>query len=137
MNVAKKLHMVAGTWGVRCSFHSLVGILVATLIVAAVYMTGEGGRWLEDRPATTTCRNGGESSCSMCNLFSGKWVFDNRSYPLYKEKECTFMSDQLACGKFGRQDLNHQNWRWQPHQCDLTRSVSVSLFSILSITLIL
>lgn len=124
VNMAQKLHMVAGTWGVRCSFHSLMGLLVATLVVAAVYMTGEGGRWLEDRKSI--CQNCGESSCSGCNLFSGKWVFDNRSHPLYKEKQCTFMSDQLACEKFGRQDLSYQNWRWQPHQCDLPRSVSFS-----------
>ncbi|CAI9301578.1 unnamed protein product [Lactuca saligna] len=60
-------------------------------------------------------------SLSECNLFSGKWVFDNTSYPLYKEKECKFMSDQLACNKFGREDLSYQNWRWQPHHCDLPR----------------
>ncbi|KAL6337723.1 hypothetical protein AAG906_037317 [Vitis piasezkii] len=125
VNMAQKLHMVAGTWGVRCSFHSLMGLLVATLVVAAVYMTGEGGRWLEDRKSI--CQNCGESSCSGCNLFSGKWVFDNRSHPLYKEKQCTFMSDQLACEKFGRQDLSYQNWRWQPHQCDLPRFNATAL----------
>lgn len=133
VNVAKKLNMVAGTWGVRYRFHSLVGLLLATLVVAAVYMTGEGGRWLEDR-TTTTCQNGSELQCSGCNLFSGKWVFDNRTYPLYNEKQCTFMSDQLACAKFGRQDLEYQNWRWQPHQCDLPRSVSFSAFYIPSWT---
>ncbi|XP_065853601.1 protein trichome birefringence-like 34 isoform X2 [Euphorbia lathyris] len=34
-------------------------------------------------------------------------------------EECRFMSDQLACQKFGRMDLRYQNWRWQPDQCDL------------------
>ncbi|XP_050224383.1 protein trichome birefringence-like 34 isoform X2 [Mercurialis annua] len=71
---------------------------------------------MEDRTASS-----GDDLLSGCDLFSGKWVFDNKSYPLYKEKECSFMSDQLACGKFGRQDLGFQNWRWQPHQCDLPR----------------
>ncbi|KAI7749078.1 hypothetical protein M8C21_001604, partial [Ambrosia artemisiifolia] len=60
-------------------------------------------------------------SQSECNLFSGKWVFDNISYPLYKEKDCKFMSDQLACNRFGREDLSYQHWRWQPHHCDLPR----------------
>lgn len=31
------------------------------------------------------------------------------------------MSDQLACQKFGREDLSYQKWRWQPHHCDLPR----------------
>ena len=47
---------------------------------------------------------------------------------LYKERECTFMSDQLACEKFGRKDLIYQFWRWQPHQCNLPRSPFMSLY---------
>ncbi|CAH1432965.1 unnamed protein product [Lactuca virosa] len=56
-----------------------------------------------------------------CDLFKGKWVFDNTSYPLYKESECPYMSDQLACHKHGRPDLEYQYWRWQPHGCNLKR----------------
>ncbi|GAU13917.1 hypothetical protein TSUD_262440 [Trifolium subterraneum] len=37
------------------------------------------------------------------------------------------MSDQLACEKFGRKDLNYQNWRWKPHQCDLPRFNATTL----------
>ncbi|CAM8961895.1 unnamed protein product [Rhodiola kirilowii] len=33
----------------------------------------------------------------------------------------SFMSDQLACEKYGRKDLSYQNWRWQPHHCDMPR----------------
>ncbi|KFK24668.1 hypothetical protein AALP_AA8G009500 [Arabis alpina] len=56
-----------------------------------------------------------------CDVFSGKWVFDNSSYPLHKESECPYMSDQLACQKHGRLDLDYQYWRWQPHACNLKR----------------
>jgi len=56
-----------------------------------------------------------------CDLFSGKWVFDNISYPLYNESECPYMSDQLACIKHGRSDLGYQYWRWQPNHCNLKR----------------
>lgn len=38
------------------------------------------------------------------------------------------MSDQLACEKFGRKDLNYQFWRWQPHHCDLPRSVQPQIY---------
>ncbi|MFS7890881.1 putative PMR5 domain, trichome birefringence-like family [Helianthus anomalus] len=51
----------------------------------------------------------------------GRWVFDNISFSLYNESDCPCMSDQLACYKHGRPDLMYQNWRWQPHGCDLKR----------------
>ncbi|XP_074302054.1 protein trichome birefringence-like 34 [Silene latifolia] len=66
-----------------------------------------------------------------CDYFKGKWVYDNESYPLYKEKECSFMSDQLACHKFGRQDLSYQFWKWQPHHCDLPRLNATTLLEAL------
>ncbi|XP_042056315.1 protein trichome birefringence-like 34 [Salvia splendens] len=61
------------------------------------------------------------NTISGCDLFSGKWVYDDVSYPLYKEGECTMMEDSFACEKSGRKNLKYQNWRWQPHQCDLPR----------------
>ncbi|KAK3227397.1 hypothetical protein Dsin_007259 [Dipteronia sinensis] len=60
-------------------------------------------------------------SSESCDVFSGKWVFDNTSYPLYNESHCPYMSDQLACHKHGRSDLRYQHWRWQPHNCNLKR----------------
>lgn len=60
-----------------------------------------------------------------CDFFSGKWVYDNESYPLYKEQHCFYQFD--ACEKAGRMDINYQNWRWQPYKCDLPRS-SLYLF---------
>lgn len=58
-----------------------------------------------------------------CNLFSGKWVYDNTSnnLPPYKDQKCTFMDDGLACEKYGRTNLTYQYWRWQPHGCNLPR----------------
>lgn len=116
--MAKKHQIVLGTWGsVRSSFRSLVALLITGLIITAVYLTQDSGRVLEGRT---------NELLSKCNLFSGKWVFDNQTYPLYKEQQCTFMSDQLACEKFGRNDLSYQKWRWQPHQCNLPRYLDLS-----------
>lgn len=56
-----------------------------------------------------------------CDVFSGRWVYDNVSYPLYNEATCRYMSDQLACTKHGRPDTEYQKQRWQPHNCDLKR----------------
>ncbi|KMZ71887.1 Protein trichome birefringence-like 35 [Zostera marina] len=58
---------------------------------------------------------------SSCDLFSGKWVYDNESHPLYDEGGCPYMSDQLACRKHGRPDMDYQKWRWKPHNCSLKR----------------
>ncbi|KAA3463742.1 protein trichome birefringence-like 35 [Gossypium australe] len=65
---------------------------------------------------------------NSCDVFSGKWVFDNQSYPLYKESDCPYMSDQLACHKHGRSDLQYQHWRWQPHNCNLKRWVATEMW---------
>ncbi|XP_007026588.2 PREDICTED: protein trichome birefringence-like 34 [Theobroma cacao] len=122
-NMAKKQQaMVSAAWDIRTSFQSLVALLIAILVVAAIYLRQTNEQLFE----SGTTLSGG-SLTSRCNLFSGKWVYDNESYPLYKERECTFMSDQLACEKFGRKDLNYRFWRWQPHQCDLPRFNATAL----------
>ncbi|KAL5180635.1 Protein trichome birefringence-like 34 [Glycine soja] len=118
--MAKAHQIVLGSnWGIRNIFQSIVAILTSILVVTAIYLTQEGEQWSNERNKF--------HSLSKCNLFSGKWIFDNESYPLYKEQQCTFMSDQLACEKFGRKDLSYQNWRWKPHQCDLPRFNATAL----------
>lgn len=67
------------------------------------------------------------SEVEGCDFFSGEWVLDNSSYPLYNESLCPYMSDQLACHKHGRLDLGYQFWRWQPQNCDLKRWVVLFL----------
>ncbi|PKA67115.1 hypothetical protein AXF42_Ash004607 [Apostasia shenzhenica] len=62
-----------------------------------------------------------DSRQGSCDFFSGRWVYDNVSYPLYDEGSCPYMSDQLACKKHGRPDEEYQKWRWQPHGCNLKR----------------
>ncbi|XP_076914043.1 protein trichome birefringence-like 34 [Bidens hawaiensis] len=62
------------------------------------------------------------SLTETCDLFSGRWVHDNKShYPLYKEDECPLMYGDLACQTYGRKDSKYQQWRWQPHGCDFPR----------------
>ncbi|GAB4857317.1 Protein trichome birefringence-like 35 [Ancistrocladus abbreviatus] len=68
-----------------------------------------------------------ENGPDECDVFSGKWVFDNASYPLYKESDCPYMSGEQSCQTHGRPDLDYQHWRWQPHGCNLKRWNAVEM----------
>ncbi|TYI23811.1 hypothetical protein ES332_A06G190500v1 [Gossypium tomentosum] len=59
-----------------------------------------------------------------CDIFSGRWVRDELTRPLYEESECPYIQPQLTCQEHGRPDKDYQKWRWQPHGCDLPRKGS-------------
>lgn len=103
-------------------------LYIAALICAFVYLIFENQGILivqmhsNQEKIELGCSQGQiEPEKEGCNLFSGKWVYDNKTPPLYKEGECSFMEGHFACEKYGRKDLKYQNWRWQPHHCDLPR----------------
>uniref|UniRef100_A0A0D9XVT5 Uncharacterized protein n=1 Tax=Leersia perrieri TaxID=77586 RepID=A0A0D9XVT5_9ORYZ len=64
--------------------------------------------------------SGGEEE-EECNWSLGRWVYDNASRPLYNGLKCSFIFEEVACDKYGRNDTMYQHWRWQPHGCDLPR----------------
>lgn len=56
-----------------------------------------------------------------CDLFSGRWVKDELTRPLYEESECPYIQPQLTCQEHGRPDKEYRRLRWQPHGCDLPK----------------
>ncbi|KAH7865989.1 hypothetical protein Vadar_013933 [Vaccinium darrowii] len=102
-------------WRIKCSIGKVICILIGGLILGVVYVTEESTNRLVFGKA--------KSSLSSCNLFSGKWVYDDKSYPLYKDNHCSFMANLngVSCERTGRIDSKYQHWRWQPHDCDLPR----------------
>lgn len=66
-----------------------------------------------------------------CNVFEGKWVWDNVSYPHYTEESCPFLVKQVTCQRNGRPDSFYKNWRWQPNECNLPRFDALKLLQIL------
>ncbi|KAF5189503.1 trichome birefringence-like [Thalictrum thalictroides] len=126
--MAQKIYMVVvRTWGFRSLFQALVAVLVAGIIFATICFTKKNGMMIVEDIKISNKRSEEELILNKCNMFDGKWVFDNVSYPLYYENQCAYMSDQLACEKFGRKDLSYQNWRWQPHHCNLPRFNATAL----------
>nr|GLL36846.1 protein trichome birefringence-like 34 [Ipomoea trifida] len=109
----------ASSWIIRYNLHSIIGSFLLAFVVVTFYMTGDTGDVVQSQVHQISRKGAGLSQ--RCNLFSGRWVYDNESDPLYKEQECSFMVEDFACQKYGRKNFEYQHWKWQPHDCDLPR----------------
>ncbi|KAL8206060.1 hypothetical protein R6Q57_009611 [Mikania cordata] len=128
----KKRRMV-GIWDVKHMFESsiIIFLVIGALATTAVYYVNNSDDqqdMIMSPPVMThhnsynnNNNNNVYDSLEGCDLFSGRWVHDKESYPLYKEVECPYIPGEFSCGKYGRTDFMYQQWRWQPHGCNLPR----------------
>ncbi|XP_031114703.1 protein trichome birefringence-like 34 [Ipomoea triloba] len=108
--------------GVSFRFLSLVVIITAGLVITSLRISRE-----TIAPKLEDDRKFKKTPLSSCNFYSGKWVFDKDFSPLYSSRSCSFMDDGMACGKYGRSNLDYMFWKWQPHDCELPRFDAISL----------
>ncbi|XP_022017084.1 protein trichome birefringence-like 34 isoform X2 [Helianthus annuus] len=115
----KKRRMV-GIWDVKHMFESsiIIFFIIGALATTAVYYVNSDE---QDTSLPVTPSVNVYESLNGCDLFSGKWVYDNESYPLYKEAQCPYLPGEFSCGQYGRTDFKYQQWRWQPNGCNLPR----------------
>ncbi|RAL54927.1 hypothetical protein DM860_013623 [Cuscuta australis] len=54
-----------------------------------------------------------------CDVYTGRWVRDEESRPLYEESDCPYLLPQQTCAAHGRPDKDYLYWKWKPHGCSL------------------
>ncbi|EXC18505.1 hypothetical protein L484_018686 [Morus notabilis] len=94
------------------------------------YVFKQYGRREKDRPEVVVV-SAEDRIDESCDVFEGKWVWDNVSYPLYTEESCPYLVKQVTCQRNGRLDSFYKNWRWQPNGCDLPRFDPLKLLQLL------
>ncbi|XP_042395289.1 protein trichome birefringence-like 2 [Zingiber officinale] len=56
-----------------------------------------------------------------CDIFDGRWVWDEGIEPFYPPGSCPYIDDDFNCHKNGRPDTQFLKWRWKPYGCDVPR----------------
>ncbi|KAH9325583.1 hypothetical protein KI387_005761, partial [Taxus chinensis] len=70
-------------------------------------------------------------SSTSCDIFSGRWVVDER-YPIYGlQQSCPYLSPQFNCKNNGRPDSLYSKWRWQPQDCTIPSFNAMEMLEII------
>ncbi|PWA38763.1 PC-Esterase [Artemisia annua] len=120
--MAKKQHSIE-IWDVNHRFESslLIFFITGALATTCIYYANIQEHSIHVTPTVVHRTTNAYDLLDGCDLFSGKWVYDNESYPLYKELDCPYISGEFACVQYGRMDSMYRQWRWQPQACNLPR----------------
>ncbi|XP_009407323.2 protein trichome birefringence-like 34 [Musa acuminata AAA Group] len=127
--MAKKSNLVLQeSWWMRTPLPSVFFIIILVFVVVVLFISLSydkveylSPKIFDRQQVNLMSVSADETRKQKCDLFSGRWVYDYSTQPLYSGVGCSYMNDEVACEKFGRKDLEHQRWRWQPHGCRVPR----------------
>ncbi|KAI3771121.1 hypothetical protein L6452_02278 [Arctium lappa] len=105
----KKKRLVGGIWDVKHMFESslIIFFIVGALATTAVYYVNSDEQETSSPPppppaaVVVDINNAAAAAANYydaldgCDLFSGKWVHDNNSYPLYQELQCPYIPGEF------------------------------------------
>ncbi|URE09664.1 hypothetical protein MUK42_34984 [Musa troglodytarum] len=126
--MAKKSNLVLQEpWWMRTPLPSAFFVIILVFVVVVLFISSYdtveylSPKIFDRQQVKLMSASADETRKEKCDLFSGRWVYDHSTQPLYSGVGCSYMNDEVACEKFGRKDLKHQRWRWQPHGCRVPR----------------
>ncbi|XP_057545794.1 protein trichome birefringence-like 4 [Amaranthus tricolor] len=71
------------------------------------------------------------SDSTTCDIFDGRWLFDNNSEPIYSPGSCPFVEREFNCIKNGRFDRTYLKYRWQPYGCNIPKFDAMKMMEML------
>ncbi|KAL2921215.1 Protein trichome birefringence-like 4 [Bienertia sinuspersici] len=71
--------------------------------------------------SNSTTTNNNTNNNNVCDIFDGRWIYDESHNPIYQPGSCPYTEREFNCFGNGRSDLGYLKYRWQPYGCNIPR----------------